>query len=74
MDGAFGARKSRKKPAINITPLIDVMFLLIIFFMVSSTFREQLGIDISLPLAETATEQERSPYEIAVRADGTLYL
>jgi biopolymer transport protein ExbD len=74
MDKAFGGQSRRRKPAINVTPLIDVMFLLIIFFMVSSTFREQLGIQIDLPHAETAAQQERPPHEIAVRADGSYFL
>ena len=33
MDGAFGSRRRQRKPVINITSLIDVMFLLLIFFM-----------------------------------------
>lgn len=72
MEGPFGIRR-RNRPAINITPLIDVMFLLLIFFMVSSTFREYLGIDIALPRAATATEHAKTPWEISVKADGTVY-
>ncbi len=70
MDGTFGRKTRRRGPIINITPLIDVMFLLLIFFMVSSTFRHNLGIDVSLPEADTATEQEMPPYEIIVRDTG----
>ena len=40
--------------AINITPLIDVLFILIIFFTVSSTFLEQPGIELKLPDAESS--------------------
>ncbi len=74
MSGIFGAHNKRKKPSINITPLIDVMFLLLIFFMVSSTFREHLGIDIELPRAESATEQQQGPHEVLVDATGQYYL
>ncbi len=49
------------------------MFLLLIFFMVSSTFREQFGVDITLPEATTATQTEASAHEITVTADGELY-
>ncbi len=74
MSGIFGAKTHRRKPSINITPLIDVMFLLLIFFMVSSTFREYMGIDIELPKAESATEQQQAPNEIAVDQHGNYFL
>lgn len=70
MEGAFGSRSRPRRPAINITPLIDVLFLLLIFFMVSSTFRQSPGIEVALPQAQNAAEQQQSPYEIIVRADG----
>lgn len=74
MDGAFGAKRHRR-PTINITPLIDVLFLLLIFFMVSSTFREHLGIDVALPRAGTgAPLEEKPPHEVSVKASGEVYL
>jgi biopolymer transport protein ExbD len=52
--------KKPRKALINITSLIDVLFLLLIFVMVSSTFMEQPGIKLELPQAQTAvvTKQE----------------
>lgn len=73
MSAPFNARRRRRRPTINITSLIDVMFLLLIFFMVSSTFREQFGVDITLPEAKTATQTETAAHEITVTADGELY-
>lgn len=49
------------------------MFLLLIFFMVSSTFSDGLGIDVTLPTAESSTRQEAGPYEITVTKDGDIY-
>ena len=46
--------KPPKKTSLNITPLIDVLFILIIFFTVSSTFLEQPGIKLKLPEAESS--------------------
>ncbi len=74
MSGAFNSPKRKRGPAINITPLIDVMFLLLIFFMVSSTFREHLGIEISLPEAESATDHDVEAHEISVSRGGAFYL
>ncbi|MBN2307392.1 MAG: biopolymer transporter ExbD [Candidatus Hydrogenedentes bacterium] len=73
MTAPFNARRHRRRPSINVTSLIDVMFLLLIFFMVSSTFREQFGVDVDLPAAETAARTETTTREIVVSADGTMY-
>ena len=47
-------KKIPRKIAINLTSLIDVLFILIIFFTVSSTFLEQPGIELKMPEAETS--------------------
>jgi len=67
-------RMRRKKVLINITPLIDVLFLLLIFFIVSSTFLEQPSITIELPSAQTAEPQRIEEYVILVTADGKIYI
>jgi len=46
--------KKTKKANLNLTSLIDVLFILIIFFTVSSTFLEQPGIELKLPEAESS--------------------
>ncbi len=73
MSGCFNARRHRRRPSINITSLIDVMFLLLIFFMVSSTFRHHFGVDITLPEAETASDKEAGSHEITVNAKGEYF-
>jgi biopolymer transport protein ExbD len=73
MDRAFGAPRKTRRPIINITSLIDVMFLLLIFFMISSTFREHFGIDVSLPSADTAVSQEQNTHDITVSAQGGVF-
>lgn len=60
---------------INITSLIDVMFLLLIFFMVSSTFKEESqALDITLPRAGTSEAQSLEFSEIGVNSEGDLLL
>jgi biopolymer transport protein ExbD len=46
---------NRKRTAINLTALIDILFLLIIFFSVSTRFTNQQAIGIDLPKSETST-------------------
>ncbi len=67
------ARKSRGL-IINVTSLIDVMFLLLIFFMVTSTFKNQPAITLVLPRSTTATETLSTPAIVYLTADGTVYL
>jgi biopolymer transport protein ExbD len=73
MGGAFGLRRPRRRPFINITSLVDVMFILLLFLMVSTTFRHPLGIEISVPEARTASEQNVDSHEIAVTREGRYF-
>lgn len=60
-------RKKRPIMALDLTPLIDVIFLLIIFFMVSTTFNKYGNIDIDLPSANVDTpSQESKSIEIII--------
>lgn len=69
-------RPTPKEPVdINLTPLIDVVFLLLIFFMVSTTFNRDSELSIELPAA-SAEAQERQPesIEVAIDAQGRFYV
>ena len=57
---------------INLTPLIDVVFLLLIFFMVTTTFTRETQLEVSLPEASSAqaASQEQERIDILINADG----
>jgi biopolymer transport protein ExbD len=65
----------RESPDINLTPLIDVVFLLLIFFMVSTTFNRESELSVELPEA-TAEPDEKQPdsIEVAIDAQGRYYV
>lgn len=63
----------RRKALINVTSLIDVVFLLLIFFVVTSTFLERPGIDLSLPEAGSSAS-EVAEVSVRIAADGGLYV
>lgn len=67
-------RAQRRKVLINITPLIDVLFLLLIFFLVSSTFLEQPSVTIELPEAKTAEAQEIEPHVVLIDREGAMFI
>jgi len=56
----------REEPEVNLTSLIDVVLLLLIFFMVSTSFVKQSQISISLPQAESAAVVEEFPEQLDI--------
>ena len=70
----FLAERKGRGTVINVTSLIDVMFLLLIFFMVSSTFKLQPAIELTLPRSESAETVAAAPTVVYLTRDGQLYL
>lgn len=65
-------RQSKEELSVNLTPLIDIVFLLLIFFMVSTTFTKESQLNISLP--EASAELSEAPplsIEILITDAGT---
>ncbi|GAA0784900.1 ExbD/TolR family protein [Marinobacterium sediminicola] len=66
-------RQRREEISINLTPLIDVVFLLLIFFMITTTFTRESHLSISLPEAATESDQttpELESVDVVVGAEG----
>ncbi len=60
---------------VNLTPLIDVVFLLLIFFMVTTTFDRHARLKVSLPESSTkATQQQSDPLILSIDAKGNYFL
>ena len=55
---------------INISPLIDVVFILLIFFIVTTTFVQETGVDVNKPQAISAEELEKQSVMIAITSSG----
>lgn len=69
------ARTGGEEPQINLTSLIDVVFLLLIFFMVTTTFVPDAGLRLLLPEAQSETQPPPNrPLEIAIDAGDTIYV
>ena len=64
-----------EEPEVSLTALIDVVFLLLIFFMVSTTFQRETELGIELPEASATAEPTRKDYlEVSVDAKGRYYV
>lgn len=69
------SNESKKGPKLNMTSLIDVVFLLLIFFMVTTTFEKQAKLKIQLPEAtEKIQNQAQSQIVISISEKGSIYL
>jgi biopolymer transport protein ExbD/biopolymer transport protein TolR len=68
-------RQKTEEPKVDLTPMVDVVFLLLIFFMISTTFVETPGISIQLPKSTaTASPGKEDSIRVSVAADGALFL
>ena len=59
-------RKQEEEGEINITPMLDIVFIMLIFFIVTTSFVKETGIDPRRPYAETAATKERGNIMIAI--------
>ncbi|HOK08551.1 MAG TPA: biopolymer transporter ExbD [Candidatus Hydrogenedens sp.] len=74
-DGPFGKPIKKDFPLINITSLIDVMFLLLIFLIITTTFNPHLGISLQLPEAKSSNAVEDVQLcRIIVDSKGVIYI
>lgn len=61
---------STRTEEINVSPLIDIVFILLIFFIVTTVFVEETGVEVQRPQAASSTDLEKESILIAITADG----
>ena len=67
-------RRKKIRMHLDIAPLIDIVFLLLIFFMLTAHFITQPGIEITLPAAKTATIEEIEDIMVFISREGEVFL
>ncbi|HWP69071.1 MAG TPA: biopolymer transporter ExbD, partial [Rectinemataceae bacterium] len=72
--GKMSMRRLQAKTEINMTPLIDVILQLIIFFMITTTFRAAPGISLDLPGSKTAQSVSSSALSVVVMSENEIYV
>ena len=63
-----------EESAIDLTPLIDVVFIMQIFFIVTATFVKETGIDVNRPDAQTAVMKEKANILVAIDAKNQIWI
>ena len=59
---------------INMTPMLDVVFIMLIFFIVTASFVKEAGIDVNRPEAATAVKKERANILVAISNKGEIWI
>jgi biopolymer transport protein ExbD len=59
---------------LNITPMLDIVFIILIFFVVSTSFVKESGVDVSRPGASSAERKERGNIMIGITADNQVWI
>ena len=71
----FGAQGQQEEESeINITPMLDVVFIMLIFFIVTATFVKEAGIEVNRPDAATAVKQEKANILIAIGPNNDVWI
>lgn len=59
---------------VNVTPLLDIVFIMLIFFIVTATFIKEPGVDVIRPEAQTAEDQRLVSILVAIDSDNTIWI
>jgi biopolymer transport protein ExbD len=75
MAGKMGRfSRTKEESDINLTPMLDVVFIMLIFFIVTATFIKQAGIEVSRPEALTASQKPTVSVLIAIGENGDIWI
>ena len=60
--------------AIDLTPMLDVVFIMLIFFIVTATFIKESGVEVNRPDANTADKKDNTTVLVAINADNSIWI
>ncbi len=68
------ASREEEEQEINITPMLDVVFIMLIFFIVTASLVKESGIDVNRPDAQTAVKKEKANILVAISENGEIWI
>ncbi len=68
------SRVSEEENEINLTPMLDVVFIMLIFFIVTTSFVKEAGVEVNQPSAQTTERQDKNNILIAITPEGEVWL
>ena len=74
MRNFIGLDQEPEEANVDITPMLDVVFIMLIFFIVTATFIKESGIDVDKPEAATAVVQENASILVTINANDKIFI
>ncbi len=68
------AQGSDEEGEINMTPMLDVVFIMLIFFIVTTSFVKESGVEVNQPSAETTHRQDKNNILVAITPNGEIWI
>lgn len=70
----FKTRIVEEEQSIDMTPMLDVVFIMLIFFIVTASFVRETGVDVNRPSASTAQQKENANILVAIKSNGEIWM
>lgn len=67
-------REEEENADVNLSPLLDMVFILLIFFVVTTTFTRETGVEVKKPKADSARQIDEKILKVAVTREGTMHI
>ncbi len=74
MRSFLGMNVEEEEASVDLTPMLDCVFIMLIFFIVTATFVKESGIDVDVPEAATAMVQEKASILVAIDAEDQVWI
>ena len=74
MRSRYSATSQQEEADVNMTPMLDIVFIMLIFFIVTTSFVKETGIEVIRPSADTAEQQEKANILIGIRENGEIWI
>jgi len=68
------SRTQKTDSDIDLTPMLDVIFIMLIFFIVTTSFIKESGVDVHRPSAKTAEKKQRASILVAITSEGAIWI
>ncbi len=69
-----GSAAAEDEGAVDLTPMLDVVFIMLIFFIVTATFIKEAGVEVNRPDANTSDQKDNTTVLVAINADNSIWI
>ena len=71
---SFASQEAEEEESIDVTPMLDVVFIMLIFFIVTASFVKESGLEVNRPEANTANQQDQASILVAIGPEGDIWI